>query len=425
MADYGLSGLNKYLKPNSNNNFNTDTALNTANLITAVRVTYILLDDSDPVKFKNYGGWNGLGTIEYELVTEKATTNPPPKAFPLNPNIKNYPIVNEIVYLISLPDTDIGKATSSLRSYYIDIVSLWNHPHHNAYPSKANEPTPPLQKDYIETQIGSAKIVTDEAKKIFLGNTFIEKPNIHPLLPFEGDFIQEGRWGNSIRLGSTVKGRPNNWSSTGINGDPITIIRNGQGQQTEDGWIPITENINNDSSSIYLTSTQIIPLTGSSIDYTSYEGTGYSSPITPNLYKDNQIILSSGRLVLNSNNDHILLSSAKSVNLNAQTSVNIDTNIFVIQSNRIYLGNAKLATEPLIYGKKTTDLLRQLVQTLIPLVKALQSIQTEPVVQGVPVTFKNLYGPTLSLLVILNSLKTELGVSSENCTLISKNNFTL
>jgi hypothetical protein len=424
-ADYGLSGLNKYLKPNSNNNFNTDTALNTANLITAVRVTYILLDDSDPVKFKNYGGWNGLGTIEYELVTEKATTNPPPKAFPLNPNTKNYPIVNEIVYLISLPDTDIGKATSSLRSYYIDIVSLWNHPHHNAYPSKANEPTPPLQKDYIETQIGSAKIVTNEAKKIFLGNTFIEKPNIHPLLPFEGDFIQEGRWGNSIRLGSTVKGRPNNWSSTGTNGDPITIIRNGQGQQTEDGWIPITENINNDSSSIYLTSNQIIPLTGSSIDYTSYEGTGYSSPITPNLYKDNQIILSSGRLVLNSNNDHILLSSAKSVNLNAQTSVNIDTNIFVVQSNRIYLGNAKLATEPLIYGKKTTDLLRQLVQTLIPLVKALQFIQTEPVVQGAPVTFKNLYGPTLNLLVILNSLTKELGVSSENCTLISKNNFTL
>jgi hypothetical protein len=58
--DYGLSGLNKYLKPNLNNNFNTDTALNTANLITAVRVTYILLDDSDPVKFENYGGWNGL-----------------------------------------------------------------------------------------------------------------------------------------------------------------------------------------------------------------------------------------------------------------------------------------------------------------------------------------------------------------------------
>ena len=430
MADYGLSGLNKYLKPNTNNNFNTNTALNTANLITAVRVIYILLDDSDPVKFELYGGWNGLGTIEYELVTEKAATSPPPIAFPLNPNIKNYPLINEIVYLISLPDTDIGKTTSSLRSYYVDIVSLWNHPHHNAYPSIANEPNPPQQKDYIGTQVGSAKIITDEAKQISLGKTFYEKPNIHPLLPFEGDFIQEGRWGNSIRLGSTVAGSPsptitNNWSSTGMNGDPITIIRNGQGEQTEEGWIPITENINNDSSSIYLTSTQTIPLIGSSISYVSYSGSGYSPPITPNLFEDNQIILNSGRLMLNSTDDHILLSSARSINLNSQTSVNIDTNIFIVKSNKTYLGNKELATEPLMYGKKTTDLLRQLTQTLIPLVKALQSIQTAPVVQGAPVTFKNLYEPTLSLLVILNSLNNELGVSSENCTLISKNNFTI
>jgi hypothetical protein len=421
MGGYGFNSLNQNLNSFINNGFNTTTALNTANLITAVRVLSIVLDETHP----RFEGWNTLGTIEYQLVDDPKIINPPPIAYPLAPNIKNYPLINEVVYLIFLPNTEIGEVSISKKPYYINVVSLWNHPHHNAYPSISNEAPPTQQKTYNETQAGSPKVAINSAKEIFLGSTFTEKSNIHPLLPFEGDFIQEGRWGNSIRLGSTVKGRPNNWSSTGTNGDPITIIRNGQGEQTEEGWLPITENINNDSSSIYLTSNQIIPLTGSSINYTSYEGTRYSSPITLNLFKDNQIILSSGRLVLNSSNDHILLSSAKSVNLNAQTSVNIDTNIFVIQSNRIYLGNAKLATEPLIYGKKTTDLLRQLVQTLIPLVKALQSIQTEPVVQGAPVTFKNLYGPTLSLLVILNSLKTELGVSSENCTLISKNNFTL
>ena len=428
--DYGFSGLNRNLNSNTNNNFNTNTALNTADLITAVRVIYILLDDSDPVKFELYGGWNGLGTIEYELVTEKAATSPPPIAFPLNPNIKNYPLINEIVYLISLPDTDIGKTTSSLRSYYVDIVSLWNHPHHNAYPSKANEPTPPLQKDYIETQVGSAKIITDEAKQISLGKTFYEKPNIHPLLPFEGDFIQEGRWGNSIRLGSTVAGSPsstitNNWSSAGMNGDPITIIRNGQGKQTKQGWIPTTEDINNDESSIYLTSTQTIPLDASSTSYVSYEGTEYIPPSNPNIFEGKQIILNSGRLIFNSSTDHILLSSSISINLNAQTSVNIDSNIFVVQSNDIYLGNKELATEPLMYGKKTTDLLRQLIQTLTPLVKSLQSIKTAPVVQGAPVTFKNLLEPSTNLLVILNSLKTELGDYSGNCTLISKNNFTV
>jgi hypothetical protein len=421
MGGYGFNSLNQNLNSSINNGFNTTTALNIANLITAVRVLSIVLDETHP----RFEGWNTLGTIEYQLVDDPKIVNPPPIAYPLTPNIKNYPLINEVVYLIFLPNTEIGEVSISKKPYYIDVVSLWNHPHHNAYPSISNEAPPTQQKTYNETQAGSPKVAIDSAKQVFLGSTFIEKSNIHPLLPFEGDFIQEGRWGNSIRLGSTVKGRSNDWSSTGTNGDPITIIRNGQGEQTEEGWIPITENINNDSSSIYLTSNQTIPLVGSSIGYTSYSDSGYSSPITPNLYKDNQIILSSGRLVLNSNNDHILLSSAKSVNLNAQTSVNIDTNIFVVQSNRIYLGNAKLATEPLIYGKKTTDLLRQLTQTLIPLVKALQSIQTEPVVQGAPVTFKNLLEPSTNLLVILNSLTKELGVSSENCTLISKNNFTL
>jgi hypothetical protein len=425
MVKFGFSN-NEYIK----NNFNTGTADSLKNLITAARVTYILLDDSDPVKFKLYDGWNGLGTIEYELVTEPSSEPTSniiiPTASPLNPNLKNYPLINEIVYLISLPNTEIGKTNVSQKLYYINIVSLWNHPHHNAYPSKANEPPPPQQKDYIQTQAGSTKIITDEAKQISLGKTFYEKPNIHPLLPFEGDVIQEGRWGNSIRLGSTVQYTPNNWSNLAQkNGDPITIIRNGQGNQTEDGWIPITENINNDDSSIYLTSTQTIPLSASSTNYISYEGSGYEAPSTPDKFNSKQIMLSSGRLVFNSNNDYILLSSARSIDLNSKASINITTDKFIVQSNNIYLGNIKLATEPLMLGKKTTDLLRDLINKLTPLVKALQSIETEPVVQDTPVVFKNLLKPTTNLLIILNSLNTELGDSSENCTLISKNNFTI
>ena len=422
MGGYGFNSLNQNLNSSINNGFNTATALNTANLITAVRVLSIVLDETHP----RFEGWNTLGTIEYQLVDDPKIVNPPPIAYPLTPNIKNYPLINEVVYLIFLPNTEIGEVSISKKPYYIDVVSLWNHPHHNAYPSISNEAPPTQQKTYNETQAGSPKVAIDSAKQVFLGSTFIEKSNIHPLLPFEGDFIQEGRWGNSIRLGSTVQNRPNAWSSFGTNGDPITIIRNGQGEQTEEGWIPTTENINNDESSIYLTSNQTVPLEAKSISYVSYENTGYEPPFSPKSFDGNQIILNSGRLILSSTNDHILLSSAKSINLNSRESVNIDTNTFVIQaSNKIFLGNAKLATEPLILGKKTTDVLRDLVNKLIPLVKAIQSIQTEPVVQGAPVVFKNLLEPSTNLLIILNSLNNQLGTSSENCTLISKNNFTV
>ncbi len=423
-ANFGFSGLNQSLNSNINNGFNTNNALKANISIIAVRVVSIILDENHP-RFKELGEWNALGVIEYEEVENPNKPTILPISFPLNSNTKNYPLINELVYIISLPDTEIGKANTSKKSYYLDTVSLWNHPHHNAYPTNANTPPPEQRKDYIETQAGSVRQVTDQSTEIDLGKTFIERPNIHPLLPFEGDFIQEGRWGNSIRLGSTVRYTPNTWSSSGTNGDPITILRNGQGEQTEQGWIPTTEDINNDESSIYLTSTQIIPLEAESISYASYEGSGHEAPSTPNTFNGNQIILNSGRLVFNSTYDHILLSSAKSVNLNAKASVNIDTDKFIVQSNNTYLGNIKLATEPLMLGKKTTDVLRDLVNKLTPLVKALQSIQTAPTVPGAPVVFLNLIEPTTNLLIILNSLSTELGASSANCTLISKNNFTV
>jgi hypothetical protein len=75
--------------------------------------------------------------------------------------------------------------------------------------------------------------------------------------------ILEGRFGNSIRFGSTNASseisNPNNWSDSGNTGDPITIIRNGQSTNLDEkGWLPTVENINSDASSIYLTSNQRI-----------------------------------------------------------------------------------------------------------------------------------------------------------------------
>ena len=122
-------------------------------------------------------------------------------------------------------------------------------------------------------------------------------------------------------LGSTVKNRPNDWSSTGTDGDPIMIIRNGQGINPGNGWQHITEDINKDLGSIYFGSTQKIPLEASSTLYDSYP-IG-NSPINPNEYTNNQIIINSGRVVINTFDDHILLTSKKSVNLNAVESVNM------------------------------------------------------------------------------------------------------
>ena len=328
-----------------------------------VRVKSILLNESHP-RFKELGGWNALGLIEYDSVINPQSSTTSGKysiAYPLNPNLKNYPLINEIVFIVDLPNTSIGTASSSTQSYYMGVTSVWNHPHQNAYPSNSNEPSPPQQKTYVETQAGSVVTPQNNPTQVFLGATFKERGNIHPLLPFEGDVIQEGRWGNSIRFGSTVKNNPNNWSAVGNNGDPIIILRNGQSiKASTEGWIPITEDINNDLASIYTTSTQQIPLNASSTSYVSYKS---DTPIIPNKYSGNQIILNSGRLVFNSTKDHILLSSKQTINLNALTSINIDAPSTIIQSNSVYLGS-KDATQPVLLGNTTVQLLNQLITSL-------------------------------------------------------------
>jgi hypothetical protein len=389
MAKYGFSALNQNLNANANNGFNVANAIAQANLIRAVRVLSIILDENHP-RFQELGEWNGLGIIEYEDVINPLPSPSLPIARPLTGNLKTLPLINEIVYILSLPNTDIATISSNSISYYINIVSLWNHPHHNAFPTTPNSLPPTQQKDYTQTTLGNVRRVTDQSTEIFLGKTFKERSNIHPLLPFEGDVLEEGRWGNSIRIGSTVKNTPNNWSTVGTDGDPILIIRNGQGIQTEEGWIPTVEDINNDNSSIYALSTQKIPLKASSINYFSYKS---NPPQFPNQYAGKQIIINSGRLVFNTTEDHVLLSSKKSINLNAIDGVNIDTPSLTIQSGNVYLGS-KNATEPILLGNKTIATLDTLINNLSAFLQVCSTIvSTAP---GTPIVPLNVAATQLS-----------------------------
>ena len=335
------------------------------------RVVDVILDSSHP-RFIEAGEWNGLGSIVFNN-TDDAIRNELnyPLAKPLFPNIKIYPLKNELVYCIRLANTDINENIGAQEVYYFPAISIWNHPHHNAIPNILNNEDLPESsvQDYPLVGAGNVRRVNDDATNINLGKTFKERSNIHPLLPFEGDVIMEGRWGNSIRFGSTVKERPNNWSTTGSNGNPITILRNGQGDNRPEGWLPTVEDINKDDSSIYLTSTQNIPLQASSLNYNSYT----SPPTTPEEYSGKQILINSGRLVFNTTQDHLLLTSKKSINLNAISSVNIDTKEHIVKSDMIKLGS-KEATEPILKGNALVTELQNLIAQVQLLTIALQAV---------------------------------------------------
>ena len=191
------------------------------------------------------------------------------------------------------------------------------------------------------------------------------------------------RFGNSIRLGSTIKSNSqykNNWSTSGNEGDPIIVIRNGQPTNSSDeGWLPVVENINNDLSSIYFTSTQKLPINVSSTNYTGIRNE--YTPVFPQSYNFPQVILNSSRLLLNSTTDSILLSSKKVISLSAIEDIGLSSRGNIsLSSKGIRLGGSE-ANESLIMGDSFIAQFNVLLDSLSLLCEALT---TEPVLKSTP-----------------------------------------
>lgn len=300
------------------------------------RVVDVILDSSHP-EFEKYGKWASIGLIKYRVLVKQQNvqrTETLPIAYPLQSHIKHIPLKNEIVLIFSSPSEElIGSATNN-KNYYLDIVNLWNHPHHNAHPGRSEEAE--------------------------LGDDFEELADINPMRPYEGDIILEGRQGQSLRFTSAVKGKTP-WTSTN-NNTPLIILSNGQ-IKTDNGFEFITEDINKDLSSIYLTSDQKIDLTLANI----------SSTYKPSAdYQQSQLILTSGRLVFNSREEDIIFSAksnlvAKSTNLYLQS-----TDLLDLESNRIEIGHG--ANEPAVLGNAMLSRLTAVMTQLVALSTGLASI---------------------------------------------------
>lgn len=356
------------------------------------RVKDIILNNNYP-DIEKYGGESAIGTIFFEAQNKLSAKSLPAK--PFYSQNSTFPLVNELVLLFQLPNSRIGKNRSEKSYYYMSMINLWNHPHHNAYPNPAssNALSSTTEESYSNSEKGISRNSKGGIPTLNLNSptnltqaTFIERPNIHPLLPFAGDIIHQGRWGNSIRLGSTAQngvpgeGNLNNWSDIGINGDPLTIIRNGQPQNTSNkGWEHITENIENDLSSIYLTSYQSIQLFPASENYRSFTTDKSKNsnviPIPTSLFFNPQIILNSDRVVVNAKKDSILLSAQKSINLSTNDTVNINTNTLSIDAGDVRLGS-KDAKEAVIKGNTLYFQLDQMLKVLIQMLGVLKTSQT-------------------------------------------------
>lgn len=148
-------------------------------------------------------------------------------AIPLLPNISHVPVRGEIVMIYYF-----GKAAYYLTLNYNNSIVT--------------------NQEYLPTIPGASKSINHSNKTFNPEGKNVETTNVN-----EGDIVFEGRFGQSIKFGSTVKYQnipQTSYSKSDLseNGDPILILRNGIKSFDED--------IKKDDTSIYLCSTQKIEL---------------------------------------------------------------------------------------------------------------------------------------------------------------------
>ena len=238
------------------------------------------------------------------------------EAYPLNTNIKVVPVIGEQVLLFSANRADAkSDAVGRKRFYYSHPISIQNNINHNSLPRLHKKPDVD-SNDILLPSLGLPNVSNPDNSSPNLGGD-IELPRLSQLQPFLGDVLYEGRFGQSIRFGYTPKNTKKNtdyiegasetpsWTSTNSK-SPITIIRNTNGESSGYNKF-IIEDVNEDDTSIWMTSKQKVQLKPSN---------GFSLGVIPiGQYSNPQLILNSDRVVINSKSDSVLISGAKSVNV--------------------------------------------------------------------------------------------------------------
>lgn len=220
-------------------------------------------------------------------------------AVPSNINIKKIPLIGEYVLIYKT----INSSTTSYNRapqywYYLSTVDLRSNVHGNISPGISDV-----------VRVDNTDHSNDSPGKTF------KLTKVSPLQPYEGDVVIEGRFGNSIRFSNTVDTGGNyyirpNWSGNISTGspDPIIILSNRQKNLPNKEFV--TENIETDDSSIYLTTTQ-------KLNTLRLHNVLNQSSDTENEFNKSQFISSADRIILKSKTDVVALDSNKSIELNS------------------------------------------------------------------------------------------------------------
>lgn len=400
------------------------------------------------------------------------------KAFPLETNIQAYPLKGEQVMVFKTmgglyytrPLATTRKVTEnswfSLRRFFRNVNTALRQDARALSNAGAG--------------VGSTFASVSDDDVATNGKEFILNPTVRLPRANEGDVILQGRYGNVIRMGSSLfksQGFPdaNILLTAGMWEDPSEVSTPRKGP-----YSLVYENLDMDKSSIWMVANQEVPFTPATM-LSSAEVKAHllSSPRKTKKYDGAQIFLNSDRVILNSKINEISLFSKKEINLSSIGAITLDSessiilrslgttsnvqitadNVlslrakkitikadenlsyevpgdYIIQGKRIFIGGYATGMEPLVLGNKLAGYLTTLV-TNVNLLNAVVSRLLQPAsflvtVPGAPpvVLAATPTPATAALATQLGSIATTMsallaGAKPTTAVFNSKDNFTL
>jgi len=248
---------------------------------------FVDLEDDFPFTDENDNpDVNRIGTIRGRyVVSEHDQQVEDGYFFPLDQNVIQYPVVGEVV---------IGFEFNDNRYYFSKLPAELNLPPRSVDFNISN--TSGLGNNFNTLNQNTP---LDQYRS---GRYFTPDKDVTRLTPREGDTIISGRFGNTIRLGhNKIEKSPN-----------IKLVAGGFKNNDE----PYFENLQNDNSSIYITTNEKVEYSKPTSDFKKLLNIDYDKP---------QLVFDSDRIVLNSKKDDIAIFSENDVHIKGKR-VNIENN---------------------------------------------------------------------------------------------------
>lgn len=340
------------------------------------RVTSVILSDPDIKKVNSiiYAPIENLTTASEEADKGHRI------AYPVSSDFFTVPIIGEVVKIISIPSPNMIELKTAEEKYYERIVNYWNTPKDGLYFDTRKEIEP---------------------------SELHNKINVNPIKTAIGDTLIQGRYGQAIRF-----------TQEQDSGMPRIFL--GTGRPFE---APATSQVELDldkaQSGIEFTTDGISKLK----TLKKFEKSHRSSekPKTSDTYKGEQILVNTGRVVLNSKNDSTLISAKETVSLSANTLNQEADKEICFEAPKIYLGSEALTSpnpEPVLLGNQVESYLLSIMDELIGV---MDSLSTAATAAGEPLPLLNKKGREVS--IVLRSLRNKLNPKGTS-PLKSKKSFT-